>query len=88
MEQTETKLKQTETKLKQTETNQTKRYNKTKTKKTNSRNQVQMDIRSLLARKKLEREEKLKLRATLFTPSDPDISVHPSNQAKQTLFQY
>ena len=65
------------------ETNQTKRYNQTKTKKTNAGNQVQLDIRSILARKKLERDEKLKKRTTLFTPSaDPDISVHPSDQAQ------
>ena len=65
------------------ETNQTKRYNQTKTKKTNAGNQVQLDIRSILARKKLERDEKLKIRTTLFTPSaDPDISVHPSDQAQ------
>ena len=41
-----------------------------------------MDIKSLLAKKKLERVEKLKLMATTTNISaDHDISVHPSDQA-------
>ena len=54
----------------------------TKPKKTSGRNPVQMDIRSLLTKKKLERVEKHKLMANSTNLSaDRDILVHPSDQA-------
>ena len=57
-------------------------YTSTGKKNTTEKKPVQMDIRSLLAKKKLERLEKLKLMATTTnTSADCDISVHPSHQA-------
>ena len=57
-------------------------HTKTEPKKTTARNPVQKDIRSLLAKKILERVEKLKIRTDSNNASaDHDFSVHPSDQA-------